>query len=176
MPLAGSAARRYAEALIDIASEEDAVPAYRASLERLRDALGPGILRALRDPSVRLGRRTEALQAAAKDEPAAIRSLLVLLLERDRIALLAAIALAFGEIVDRREGIVKAKITTAVEVDVARRDGLVERLERASGSRIRATFAVDPSLIGGAKVQLGDRLIDASLRAQLAALGRQLAS
>jgi len=52
----------------------------------------------------------------------------------------------------------------------------VRRLEQTSGSKVRATFAVDPALIGGAKVQVGDRLIDASLRNQLDELARQLAS
>ena len=49
------------------------------------------------------------------------------------------------------------------------------RLERSNGKKIRATFAVDESLIGGAKVQIGDRLIDSSLKAQLAELERELA-
>jgi len=105
-----------------------------------------------------------------------MRSLLVLLLETDRIALVPQIALAFGDLVDRREGIAKARITTAVALDEATRRELVQRLERESGRTLRATFAVDPTLIGGAKVQIGDHLFDSSVHAKLTALGRQLAS
>jgi F-type H+-transporting ATPase subunit delta len=105
-----------------------------------------------------------------------IRSLLVLLLENDRIALVPQIALAFGDLVDRREGIAKARITTAVPLKEPEQRELVTRLERESGRKLRATFAVDPTLIGGAKVQIGDHLIDSSVRAKLVALGRQLAS
>ena len=176
MPQSGSAARRYAEALLELASGAKDVTAYRASLERLAKALGPDTVRALRDPRVPLRRRVEALGAAAKGERSAIRSLLTLLLERDRIALLPAISRAYGEIVDRREGIVKARITTTVELDAAERDALVRRLERSSGNRVRATFSVDPALLGGATVQIGDHLIDASLRVRLDELARELAS
>ena len=86
------------------------------------------------------------------------------------------IALVFGDLVDRREGIAKARITTAVPLDEPARRTLVGRLEETSGVRLRATFAVDPAIIGGARVQIGDHLIDSSVFAKLTALGRELAS
>lgn len=176
MPLSGSAARRYAEALLEIATAEDAVAAYRASLERLAAAIGPDAIRSLRDRRVALDQRRGALEAAAKDEPKAVRAVLVMLLERDRIAILPQVAGAFGDLVDRREGVVHAKVTTPVELDQRQRDDLVQRLERTSGKRVRAAFATDPALLGGARIQLGDRLIDTSVRAQLDVMRAQLAS
>src|SRR5947208_4419015 len=163
---AGSGARRYAEALLDIATEERAVAAYRESLDAFATGLDPENIRGLRDQRVPFDRRRAALDAATAREPKAIRALMAILLERDRLEIVPDIARAFGELVDRREGIVKAKITTSVELQQPQRDALVGRLEQASGKKIRATFAVDPSIIGGAKVQVGDRLIDASLRTQ----------
>jgi F-type H+-transporting ATPase subunit delta len=176
MAQSGSRPRRYAEALLEIATAERAIPAYRLSLERLGAALTLDVLRALRDPRVPLERRLAALAAAVKDEPKAIRAVLELLLQRDRIALLPGIVQAYSDLVDRREGIVKAKVTTSIALDETQRAELVGRLEQASGSKIRAEFSVDPGLIGGAKVQFGDRLIDVSLRSQLDRLARQLAS
>jgi F-type H+-transporting ATPase subunit delta len=175
MASTGSSARRYAEALYELASADSAVPAFAGSLDRLRRALAPDTLRALRNPAVPLRSRADALDAATVDEPKAVRSLLEVLLERDRIGLLPQIAAAYVDIVDRRAGIVKGRITTATELDARQRDELVGRLERSVGKRIRATFAVDASLIGGAKVQIGDRLIDASVKAQLTELGREIA-
>ena len=100
MPVSGSAARRYAEAMLDLAAPEKAVGAYRVSLDRVAQAFDRATIEALRDPRVPLGRRAAALAAATNDEPVAIRSLLRLLLERDRIALVPAIAAAYGELVD----------------------------------------------------------------------------
>ena len=120
--------------------------------------------------------RVDALTSALRGEPEVVRSLMVLLLETDRIALVPQIAIAFGDLVDRREGIAKARITTAVPLPETEQRELVRRLERESRRKLRATFAVDPTLIGGAKVQIGDHLIDSSVHAKLIALGRQLAS
>lgn len=176
MALSGSAARRYAEALLALAPDERTVVAFRSSLEKLAPVFDRVTVANLRDPSVPVKQRVEALGSALAGEPEEVRSLLVLLLERDRIALVPQIALAFGDLVDRREGIAKARITTAVPLDETASRELVRRLERTSGLKLRATFAVDPALIGGAKVQIGDHLIDASVHAKLTALGRQLAS
>ena len=173
--LSGSGARRYAEALLQVATVEKAVPAYRQSLDRLASGLGQDVIKLLRDPRVPMAARKAALDAASKDEPPAVRAVLDLLLQRDRIGLVPRIAAAYGALVDRIDGVAKAKITTSVALDDAQRGDFVQRLERSSKRKIRATFNVDPSLIGGAKVQVGDRLIDASLRNQLDDLARQLA-
>jgi F-type H+-transporting ATPase subunit delta len=176
LALSGSAARRYAEALLALSTNERAVGEVRTSLDKLAPAFDRVTVAGLRDPSVPMKQRVEAVNAALGGEPDVIRSLLVLLLESDRIALVPQIALAFGDLVDRREGIAKARITTAVPLKEPEQRELVTRLERESGRKLRATFAVDPTLIGGAKVQIGDHLIDSSVRAKLVALGRQLAS
>ena len=176
MPASGSAARRYAEAMLSFATDERTVTEFRSSLERLAAAFDRATMHALDNPAMPRSFREQAVAAATKDEPVAIRSLLRLLVERERIALVSAIARSFADIVDARAGVAKARITTAVELNELEREGLVRRLEQKTGRKIRATFAVDPGLIGGTRLQVGDHLIDASLRARLAALGRQLAS
>jgi F-type H+-transporting ATPase subunit delta len=175
MALSGSAPRRYAEAVLDLATAENAVDAYRASLDSLAAGLSPQSIRALRNPSVPVKQRLAAVVAVAKGHPKAIGSLLLLLEQRDRIALLPDIARAFSDLVDRRAGIVKAKITTAVPLDAPAQRAFVARLEKSSGHKLQATFATDASLIGGAQIQLGDHLVDSSVRAQLHALGQSMA-
>ena len=176
MALSGSAARRYAEALLALGPDERTVSAFRTSLEKLAPVFDRATVAGLRDPSVPMKQRVEALSAALAGESNEVRSLVILLLESDRIALVPRIALAYGDLVDRREGIAKARVTTAVPLDENARRELVQRLERTSKMKLRASFAVDPALIGGAKVQIGDHLIDSSVYARLNALGRQLAS
>ena len=176
MALSGSAARRYAEALLALSPNDSAVAQLRTSLDKVGPVFDRGTIASLRDPSVPMKQRIAALGAALTGEPPAIRSLMVLLLETDRIGLVPQIALAFGDLVDRRDGVAKARITTAVSLTDSEQRDLVTRLARESGRKLRVTFAVDPTLVGGAKVQIGDHLIDSSVRAKLAALGRQLAS
>jgi F-type H+-transporting ATPase subunit delta len=176
LALSGSAARRYAEALLALSTNERAVGEIRASLDKLAPAFDRVTVAGLRDPSVPMKQRIDALTSALRDEPDVVRSLVILLLEADRITLVPQVALAFGDLVDRREGISKARITTAIPLKDAEQRDFVNRLERESGRKLRATFAVDPTLIGGAKVQIGDHLIDSSVHAKLIALGRQLAS
>ena len=131
MPVSGSAARRYAEAILELAPDEPSVAALRTSLERIASALDRSAIAALRDPAIPLATREKALGEAVKDEPVLIRSVLSLLIEHGRIALVPAIAREFGEIVDAREGVAKARVTTAVELNDRDRDALVRRLERA---------------------------------------------
>src|SRR5712692_956643 len=101
MAVSGSAARRYAEALLSFGRDERTVSDFRASLEKLDRAFDRVTIAALRDPAIPLKRRQGAIAAATKSEPAEVRSLLLVLLERDRIALVPHIARAFGDIVDR---------------------------------------------------------------------------
>ncbi|MBI2323436.1 MAG: ATP synthase F1 subunit delta [Chloroflexi bacterium] len=174
MALGGSGPRRYAEAVLDIATAEGAVPAYHAALEQL-GGLAPSTVRMLGDPGVPLERRLQAADAATKGQPDPVRGLVALLVRRHRMALIGRITDAFTQLVEQRAGIARARVTTAVELDGAARDALVSRLSHATGKTIRATFAVDPDLLGGARLQVGDHLVDASLRARLHSLLQQLA-
>ncbi len=160
---------------MDIAAAAGAVDAYRAVIEQL-GGLDPGALHLLRDPRVPLESRVRTAEVATADHPGPIRGLFVLLVRRDRVALLPQIAAAYEALVDERAGIARARVTTAVELGRPQQEGIVRRLERATGRTIRATFAVDPELIGGARVQVGDHLVDASIRGQLRSLQVQLAS
>lgn len=174
MALGGSAARRYAEAMLDIAVSEGGFAAYRPAFEAL-GGIDRAALQMLRDPSVPLERRLAGAAATTRGLPHAMQGLVALLVRKGRIELLPQVAAAYSDLVDEREGVAKARITTAVLQGPADRDRIVERLEATTGKRIRATFAIDPELMGGARVQVGDHLVDASLRARLSSLREQLA-
>lgn len=175
MPLRGSSPKRYAEALLELADERRAVAQWRASLERLASTVDRETLRLLGAPRVSFATRRAALERAIAEEPVGVRALLLHLLERDRLTRFPDIVRAFRDLLDAREGIVKGVITTAVPLDESARRELLARLEKATGRKLRATFAVDPAILGGTIVRLGDRQVDASLRGRLARLREHLA-
>ena len=149
---------------------------WRDALVGVSAALSRETLRLLASASVSLDARRRALKSATKDAPRGVRALLSTLLERKRISELPDISRAFGDLLDARDGIEKAVITTATPLDAAAQQRLVDELERSTGRRLRAAFAVDPELIGGAVVRVGDHEIDGSLRARLTLLRERLAT
>jgi F-type H+-transporting ATPase subunit delta len=175
MALTGSAAKRYAEAVLELAEESRAIEEWTAALDRIVSALSREALRLLSAPSFPLTARRAALDGATAGEPAGVRALLQTLLERERIALLPAIARAYHDLLDERKGIEKAVITTAVPLDADQQREIVSRLERATGKRLRASFIVEPALKGGVVLRIGDHQLDGSVRTRLGAMRQQLA-
>ena len=92
------------------------------------------------------------------------------LAENGRLDVLTEIKTQFEALKNEREGTVEAEVISAFEMDKAQVADLVARLEKKTGRKVKAKVSVDKSLIGGVKVVIGDKVIDGSARAQLAAL------
>lgn len=97
-------------------------------------------------------------------------NLVRVLAENHRLALLAEIRTQYEALKDEREGVVEAGIQSAFELEPAQLSDLTARLEKHTGRKVRVHVNVDKELIGGVRIQIGDQVIDASARAQLAAL------
>ena len=169
MALARSTARRYAEAAFQIAERDDAMETWKTSLARARELLADeDAARFLSNPAVSAESRLVVLKRIHGDDVAGPpRNLLALLLRRGRFDQLPAVVREFERMVARREGVVEASVISAVELDDASREALRERLVAMTGSRVEMSLAVDPALLGGIQVRLGDRLIDGSVRGRL---------
>jgi F-type H+-transporting ATPase subunit delta len=87
-----------------------------------------------------------------------------------RLELLALIHEQFEALKNEREGVVEAEVQSAFELSEPQVQDLVQRLEKKTGRRVRTQVSVNKELIGGVRVLLGDKVIDGSVRAQLAAL------
>lgn len=92
------------------------------------------------------------------------------LAENRRIELLPEIRTQFEALKNEREGVVEAEVQSAFELTEAQIADLVQRLEKKTGRKVRAKVQINKELIAGVKVVLGDKVIDASARAQLGAL------
>jgi F-type H+-transporting ATPase subunit delta len=92
------------------------------------------------------------------------------LAENGRLDLLPQIREQFEALKNEREGVVEAEVHSAFELNDGQLGDLVQRLEKKTGRKVRATVVMDKHLIGGVKIVIGDKVIDGSARAQLGAL------
>jgi|SRR5215212_372646 len=180
MPRSVTSTRRYAEAAFELALRDNNLDVWLSQLDRAaaiaRDEQTVG---SLSDPAVPFDVRAAALTRALGGEVVPqLRNLLLLLMRRRRLSLVARVAADFRRLYNRRAGIVEATATSATPLpddEVAR---LRDRISTVVGSdrQIDLRLAVDPRLLGGITVRLGDTLIDGSVRGRLERLRGQLAA
>ena len=104
------------------------------------------------------------------------QNLIKVLVEYGRMSLLPAISSAFEELKAQDEGVLDAQIIAAAKISATQTKDLVKRLEAKFGKKVEATVSVDPEIIGGIKIIVGDTVIDASVKGQLQNLAYTLAA
>jgi len=170
------AAKRYAEAVLQLAKEQGKLEEWGRYLEVISQALGqPEVARALEDARLPLELKLRVVDEAMAGLDGLARNLAKLLILKGRASLAPDIARAYREMADRERGIVHVRAKTAVPLEKGEKEELRRRLEAALGRPVVLETEVDESIIGGLVLQMGDRVIDASTRAQLLALRRRLA-
>lgn len=175
--MATAAARRYARAVFELAQRDDDVERWAQRLAQVTELFSnPDVRAALSNPTVSTGQR-EALVA---EQPRLLddegTNLARLLIESGRIGDAAEIEDEFQRLTDEAAGRVRATVTTAVELKPEDRDRVEKELSRRLKKEVRMTAAVDPRIIGGLKLQYGDRVVDASVATRLQQLRRRLAA
>jgi F-type H+-transporting ATPase subunit delta len=96
------------------------------------------------------------------------------LVDNQRLGVVAEISQLFDQLKHAHEGVKDAEITSAFALDDSAMSALVADLQRKFGCQIQATVKVDPTLIGGVRIAVGDEVIDASVRGKLAAMATAL--
>ena len=167
----GSIARRYAKALFSLAVEKGRVEAWSESLLALGKAVeaAPELRDVLQNPAYAREQKRAIVQKLAEAarldaEPA---NLLFLLGDRNRLASLKDVVMAFRELADLELGRLRAKVTSAVPLDDAAVAAIAERLSASTGKQVIVERAVDPAILGGVVAQVGSLVYDGSIRAQL---------
>jgi len=173
-----SGARRYAEAAFQVAMRDDTLETWRSDLDTAASvAADERALTVLANPSVPAERRSAMLtQLLGGRISQPVQNLIQLLLRRGRIEELPRVAAEFRRLDDERQGITHATATTAATLTPDEVQALTTRLEETTGGRIALDVQVDPSLLGGLIVRVGDRLIDGSVRGRLERLRNRLVS
>jgi F-type H+-transporting ATPase subunit delta len=165
-------ARPYAEAAFRLADAEGRLAEWSAALANLAAVAGDERIRAaIGDPGVPAARVAGLIiSVLAGKLTGEIENFVRVLAENGRLEVLGDIRAQFDALKNAREGLVEAEIHSAFALEDAQVADLVARLEKKTGRRVKAKVSVDKSLIGGVKVVIGDKVIDGSARAQLAAL------
>lgn len=173
-------ARPYAEAAFRIARDARQLDAWLDALMRLAAVAGADEVRAVIDnPKVETAAVVKLLlDVAANDAGAGLsaeqKNFVTVLAEADRLSVLAEIRDLYAELKNGVEGVKEAQIESAFPLDGAPLGTLVADLERRFQCRINAAVKVDPELIGGVRIAVGDEVIDASVRGKLAAMATAL--
>jgi F-type H+-transporting ATPase subunit delta len=172
--------RSYAEALADVAFEQNRVEAVKRELASFVELTKRSLeLRNfLESPAVPLASKHGAISRLAERLGAseAVRNFLFVLVDHRRSALLAEIAKDFTAVLNERMGIAEAQVTSARELTPEEKAELVATLARVTGKKIEARYRLDPELIGGAVVQVGSTIYNGSVRQQLERLRARLAA
>jgi F-type H+-transporting ATPase subunit delta len=165
---------RYAQALFDLASEQNQVAAVEADLKTLKAALADSrdLRILLASPAFGAEDKSKGLGAIAERAglSATTRKFLGLLAANGRAGALGAVIAAFERLSAEARGVVAAQVTTALPLTDAQSKGVAQALRQALGKDPEIETRVDPSILGGIKVRVGSRLFDASLRSKLDSL------
>jgi F-type H+-transporting ATPase subunit delta len=173
--VATAAARRYARAVFELATEEKRVDQWSAQLAALRDVMSdPQVAGVLANPTIPSEERMKLLSAGDGLSQEAV-NLARLLVEGDRVREIDGVVEEFDALADEAAGRVRATVTTAVQLDQDDRDRVARELSARLGKEVSMTVVVDPRILGGLKLQYGDRLVDASVATRLQQLRRRLA-
>jgi F-type H+-transporting ATPase subunit delta len=164
-----TAARRYAEAALQTGRASKSLDAWEHDLALLGETLrNPQLRRLLEHPAIPFAEKERVLRAvvgkAVAPQPL---NLVLLMVRRGRPRAVEPMLAHFDELLRRERGISLAEVRTALALDDAQRTAIGQRLEELTGKKVQLDEVVDPDLIGGIAVRIGDQLYDASVRSRL---------
>jgi F-type H+-transporting ATPase subunit delta len=167
-------AQRYAQAIY-----QEMIEQWQSALDKVQAVLrkDQDLFAFVIDGSKDFNERVKALEAALPAGlPTEIKNLLKLLVQEGNLDSLSDVSSALGRVVSGQQSPTKAEVTSAVELSDQEKDALRQSLAKQFGADLVFSFYVDPALMGGLRVRVGDRLIDTSVATRLTALRESLTS
>jgi len=168
--------RNYAEALFELGERSGQTLRYAELIDAVAAAVeaSPEVQAVLMSPRVPKAAKAQLLAGALKDAPREFVRFLQALVKRGRQQLLEEIAGEYLTLLDIKLNRVRAGVTLARPVDETLRRALTEALGRQLGKEVLPSFVVDPEILGGSIVRIGEQIHDGSIRRRLTKLKRQL--
>lgn len=176
---ASAAARRYAQAVFDIGTEQGTLPAWDTDLRVLRETLesSPALIRILENPETVQAEKDRLIERLFADTVShTAYKFIRLLLHHRRLLLGPQIQEAFEAMYLDAQGIAFADVTTAIPLTPLEEVNVAESLAKITGKTIKLRTHVDPEIIGGILARVGDQLIDGTVTTRLRQLKHRLAA
>lgn len=168
-------ARPYAEAAFELARERRQLDAWQKALARLATvAEDPATRRLIGNPRVAPAQLAQLFIDVGDGLDEAQQNFVRTLVDNERVRLLPEIHALFVRLKNRQEGVRRAHVASAFPLDQPSLERLMAQLEPRFKCKLEPTVSVDPELIGGVKVTVGDEVIDASVRGKLEAMATAL--
>jgi F-type H+-transporting ATPase subunit delta len=169
-------ARPYAEAAFRLAREQNALPAWSDALALIDTVVSePQVAAVIAAPQVGAAQvESLILGVIGKHLSGEARNFVQVLAQNRRLDVAAQIRASFEALRREHEGALEATVVSAMPVDDAQLKTLVTALEKKYGRTITARVEIDPQLIGGLKILVGDKVIDATVRGKLDAMAAAL--
>jgi F-type H+-transporting ATPase subunit delta len=175
-----SASLQYANAMADIALAQGAAEPTVKQLGAFDAVYGESAeLRTfLASPAVTIEAKHAVIEklVARLGASKIIRNFLFVITDHRRTQLLPEIVTTFQQVIRQRAGVAEAEISSAVELSAAQKKEMVKTLASLTGKKIETKYSLDPGLLGGAVVRIGDTIYDGSLRSRLNELRARLAA
>jgi F-type H+-transporting ATPase subunit delta len=172
-----TAPRRYADAAFEIGIRDGTVEVWRRELDAAAATVADDqLMEVLANPALALDQRLDAAQRVFAKLSQPVSNLILLLVRRGRIEQLPRVAAEFARLDDKRNGLTHATATSAAPLGQEEVSAIASRLEAITGGRVTLDTNVDPEILGGIVVRIGDRLIDGSVRGRLERLRGRLAA
>ncbi|MCS7229563.1 MAG: F0F1 ATP synthase subunit delta [Candidatus Kryptonium sp.] len=172
-------AKRYAKALIEIAEELKKLDRITQDVQLIDSVIKNSreLQLFLKSPIIKEDKKKQVIQEIFTDsrvDPVTLKFIL-LLIEKKREDLLQDIVKMYQDLYDEKMGVVTAEVITAVEVDESERKKIEKKiLEMTQAKKVKAIYKIDPSIIGGIVIKIGDTVYDASIRRKIQLLREQL--
>jgi len=165
----GKIARVYATALYQAAEEEGRIEQVRRDLGEFVQAVeGSDELRQfLVAEEISDARKIQVLLELTEGADQLVRNLLRLLVDKSREGELAGIYRAYVDLVEEAQGLVHVEVVSAVPLTPSLQETLKKKIEGSLHKTVELTLTVDPEILGGLRLRIGDRVSDASVRRRL---------
>lgn len=171
-------ARNYAGTLLELAVRSGKVEEYAGLMDAVAGVVegSPEVTSLLMSPRVPKAKKSALMGQALKSAPPEFVRFIQAIVRRGRQAWLGDIARAYATLVDAQLNRLRASVIVAREPDEALKQAIAKDLSRAFSKEVLATYLVEPGILGGTIVKVGERVYDGSVRRRVARLRQQLLS